>query len=59
MRILFGYKKRVVQTSELSSLESNIGNGVSFDGVIRRTSPYLYSQVLNQSSYSSYYTQQK
>ncbi|RXJ70364.1 hypothetical protein CRV08_01155 [Halarcobacter ebronensis] len=53
-----GYKKRVIQTSELSSLENNIGNGVSFDGVMRTTSQYLYSQILNQNSYSTYYTQQ-
>ncbi|QKF82081.1 flagellar hook-associated protein FlgK [Halarcobacter ebronensis] len=53
-----GYKKRVIQTSELNSLENNIGNGVSFDGVIRTTSQYLYSQILNQNSYSTYYTQQ-
>ncbi|WP_321315704.1 FlgK family flagellar hook-associated protein [Halarcobacter sp.] len=53
-----GYKKRVVQTSEVASIRLNIGNGVSFDGVNRTTSPYLYTQILSQNSYSNYYTQQ-
>ncbi|WP_320034044.1 FlgK family flagellar hook-associated protein [Halarcobacter sp.] len=53
-----GYKKRIVQTSEVASIHHNIGNGVSFDGVNRTTSPYLYTQILSQNSYSNYYTQQ-
>ena len=50
-----GYVKRVVNTSELTSLEDNIGNGVSFDGVTRSTSSYLYDKFVAQSSLSSYY----
>lgn len=53
-----GYIKRVVNTSELSSLEDDIGNGVSFDGVYRTTSVYLYDKLLSQSSMSSYYEQE-
>ncbi len=53
-----GYIKRVVNTSELSSLEDDIGNGVSFDGVYRTTSVYLYDKLLSQSSMASYYEQE-
>ena len=53
-----GYIKRVVDTSELSGLESDIGNGVSFDGVTRSSSVYLYDKLISQSSLSSYYTQE-
>jgi flagellar hook-associated protein 1 FlgK len=53
-----GYKKRVAQTSEMDSLENNLGNGVSFDGVKRSTNLYFYDQILTQNSISSYYEQQ-
>lgn len=53
-----GYKKRIGQTSEISSYKDDIGHGVSFDGVKRSTSVYLYKQILNQNSISSYYEQQ-
>lgn len=53
-----GYVKRVVNTSELSSLEDNIGNGVSFDGVTRTTNSYLYDKLVAQSSLASYYEQE-
>ena len=53
-----GYVKRVVNTSELSGLESDIGNGVSFDGVTRSSDVYLYDKLVSQSSLSSYYTQE-
>ena len=53
-----GYVKRVINTSELSSLESEIGNGVSFDGVTRSSDVYLYDKLVSQSSLSSYYTQE-
>ncbi|WP_044414763.1 flagellar hook-associated protein FlgK [Halarcobacter anaerophilus] len=53
-----GYKKRIVQTSEMDSLENNLGNGVSFDGVKRSTNLYFYDQILTQNSISSYYEQQ-
>ncbi|WP_072680560.1 flagellar hook-associated protein FlgK [Arcobacter sp. LA11] len=53
-----GYKKRVVNTSELSSLESNIGNGVSFDGITRTTNQFLYNQLIKQTSEQSFYEQE-
>lgn len=53
-----GYIKRVVNTSELSTLEDDIGNGVSFDGVTRTTSVYLYEKLISQNSLSSYYEQE-
>jgi len=53
-----GYKKRTIQTSEVDSLENNLGNGVSFDGVKRTTDFYLYDQILTQNSISGYYDQQ-
>lgn len=55
-----GYIKRVVNTSELSTLEDNIGigNGVSFDTVTRSTSQYLYNKLVSQNSLSSYYEQE-
>ena len=54
-----GYKKRVVETSEISLLNSGqTGHGVSFDGVTRSTSAYLYQQLVNQSSLESYYEQE-
>lgn len=53
-----GYVKRVVNTSELSGLENNIGNGVSLDGVTRSTNVYLYDKLVSQSSTASYYSQE-
>lgn len=54
-----GYKKRVVQTSEISLWNDNeIGNGVSFDGVRRTTSQYLFEQLISQNSMKAYYTQE-
>ncbi len=53
-----GYIKRVVNTSEISGLESDVGNGVSFDGVTRSSSVYLYDKLVSQSSMASYYDQE-
>lgn len=53
-----GYIKRVVNTSELSNLEDDIGNGVSFDGVSRSANQYLYDQLVSQNSQESYYIQE-
>ncbi len=53
-----GYIKRLVNTSEIPELESDIGNGVSFDGVTRSTSVYLYDKLVSQSSMASYYEQE-
>lgn len=50
-----GYVKRTINTSELSTLEDDIGNGVSFDSVTRSTSVYLYDKLVSQDSLSSYY----
>ena len=50
-----GYIKRTVNTSELTTLEDDIGNGVSFDSVTRSTSVYLYDKLVSQDSLSSYY----
>lgn len=52
------YKARTVVTSELSSLEDDIGNGVSFDGVNRTTNEFLYSQLLEENSVMEYYDQE-
>lgn len=52
------YKKRTVDVSEISSLEDNIGNGVSFDGVSRTTNEYLYTQLTQQNSLMEYYNQE-
>ncbi|MAC82847.1 MAG: flagellar hook-associated protein FlgK [Arcobacter sp.] len=52
------YKKRTVDVSEISSLEDNIGNGVSFDGVTRTTNEYLYTQLTQQNSLMEYYNQE-
>lgn len=53
-----GYIKRVVNTSELSNLEDDIGNGVSFDGVSRSANQYLYDKLVSQNSQESYYIQE-
>ena len=53
-----GYVKRTVNTSELSELENDIGNGVSFDGVTRNTSVYLYDKLVSQTNVASYYEQE-
>lgn len=54
-----GYVKRVVNTSEINYTNSNqIGSGVSFDGVTRTTSDYLYDKLISQNSLASYYEQE-
>ena len=53
-----GYVKRTVNTSELPELENDIGNGVSFDGVTRNTSVYLYDKLVSQTNVASYYEQE-
>lgn len=54
-----GYIKRVVNTSEINYVNSNeVGSGVSFDGVTRTTSDYLYDKLISQNSLASYYSQQ-
>jgi flagellar hook-associated protein 1 FlgK len=53
-----GYIKRVVNTSETTDSQDDIGNGVSFDSVTRSSSDYLYDKLVSQSSLSSYYNQE-
>lgn len=54
-----GYKKRVVQTSEVSIWDNDqVGDGISFDGVTRTTSQYLFEQLISQNSKMSYYSQE-
>lgn len=52
-----GYKKRIVNTSEIANLSSNIyGNGVNVDGVSRTVSQYMYDNIMVESAKKSYYT---
>ena len=54
-----GYVKRVINTSEINYVDGNeIGSGVSFDGVTRTTSDYLYDKLISQNSLASYYEQE-
>ena len=53
-----GYVKRLVNTSETTDLQDDIGNGVSFDAVTRSSSNFLYDKLVSQSSLSSYYEQE-
>lgn len=53
-----GYKKRVVNTSEINLDDNSVGKGVSFDGVSRTTNQYLYTQLLNQTSQQEYLSQE-
>ena len=51
-----GYKKRVVQVSELSQMDSQFaGGGVGVDGVYRITSQYMYDKLISENSKVSYY----
>lgn len=51
-----GYVKRVANLSEINYVNGNeIGSGVSFDGVTRTTSDYLYDKLVSQNSLASYY----
>lgn len=53
-----GYKKRVVETSEINLDDNSIGNGVSFDGVTRTTNQYLYNQLISQTTQQEYLSQE-
>lgn len=51
-----GYKKRVVQVSELAQMDSQFaGRGVGVDGVYRITSQYMYDKLISENSKVSYY----
>ncbi len=52
-----GYKKRVSNISEMSSLNSvNITRGVKLDGISRITNEYMYNNLISMQSKQSYYT---
>ena len=51
-----GYKKRVVQLSELELIDSRFtGRGVSADEAYRITSEYMYNNMINENTKSNYY----
>lgn len=53
-----GYKKRVVETSELSIADTRIwGRGVSLDDTVRITSQYMYDNIIKENSTETYYSQ--
>lgn len=53
-----GYKKRVVETSELAQADGRIwGRGVSIDDTVRITSQYLYDNIVKENSKETYQTQ--
>ena len=52
-----GYKKRVVQLSELEQKNSGFtGRGVSADNAYRITSQYMYDKLISENSKLSYYS---
>merc|ERR1711879_626576 len=51
-----GYKKRVVQLSEIDSAGANLtGRGVSADETYRITSEYLFNNIMRETTKNSYY----
>ena len=51
-----GYKKRVVQLSELALIDSrSTGRGVSADETYRITSQYMYDNLMSENTKSNYY----
>ncbi len=51
-----GYKRRVVQLSEIEQTQTSItGRGVSADDVYRITSYYLYDNLIDENTKSAYY----
>lgn len=51
-----GYKKRVVQISELEQMDARFaGRGVSVDGTFRITSQYVYDKLISENSKLNYY----
>jgi len=51
-----GYKKRVVQLSELELIDSRFtGRGVRADEAYRITSQYMYDNMMNENTKSNYY----
>merc|ERR1711941_3603 len=53
-----GYKKRVVQLSELELVDSRFtGRGVQADEAYRITSQYMYDNLMDENSKSNYYNE--
>lgn len=51
-----GYKKRVVQLSELDQMDSQFtGRGVSANSAYRITSQYMYDKLVSENTKSNYY----
>ena len=51
-----GYKKRVADLSEIRLNGANVtGAGVSFDGISRVTSQYMYDKFIQESTKANYY----
>jgi flagellar hook-associated protein 1 len=51
-----GYKKRVVQLSEIEQMDTRFsGRGVSASSSYRITSQYMYDKLINENSKSNYY----
>ncbi|NVJ52486.1 MAG: hypothetical protein HWD90_02235 [Campylobacteraceae bacterium] len=51
-----GYKKRVVQLSELELIDSRFtGRGVKADAAYRITSQYMYDNLMNENTKTNYY----
>ncbi len=51
-----GYKKRVIQLSELEQMDAQFaGRGVSVDGTFRITSQYMYDKLVSENSKLNYY----
>lgn len=52
-----GYKKRVVNTSEISNVSSTLyGSGVSVDSVSRTVNQYMYDNIMEESAKESYFS---
>ncbi len=51
-----GYKKRVIQLSELEQMDSQFtGRGVNASGIYRITSQYTYDKLMSENTKSNYY----
>ena len=51
-----GYKKRVVETSELSHSDARLyGRGVSFDDIARISNQYMYDNIIKENSTGNNY----
>ena len=51
-----GYKKRVVQLSEMAQIDSTTGRGVSVGSAYRITSQTMYDKLMSENSKTNYYS---